>query len=312
MRTDPQDHDADITCARIAARQQGIVRRQQAIDAGLSSQAIYRRVQRGVWTRVLPTTFLIGPGRSEWHQRLSALAQWSRGLASHGSAAALLALDGFDAEPLEVTCARRLVCPWPHAVVHYTVSLPADSIEIMGIPATSATRTLVDIASTADPDRVELALEDALRRKLTSPPRLRWALSTQGARGRAGAKVLRSLVDALDGSRRVTESGFETRLYQLLRKEGLTLPEKQFEIVTGGRRLARPDFAYPDKKLVIEAVSYKWHSGRHAWGHDQTRLNQLAAAGWRVLHVTWDDLKNRPEKVIRQIAQALGYHGLLD
>lgn len=189
--------------------------------------------------------------------------------------------------------------------MHYVSAVPPDSIVIAEIPTTSATRTLIDVAAVADPQVVELALEDALRKRLTSLARLRWMLEREG-RHRRGAKALRELVAGCDATGRVTESGFETRLYQALRRGHLELPVRQYEIRDGhGALLGRADFAYPGSRLALEAVSYRWHSGRAAWVRDQTRANSIAVAGWRTLAIVWEQLRDHPEKVVEQVRQAI-------
>jgi len=302
----------DAVCARIAAARHGVITRAEAIEAGLSSQAIHRRTKSGLWTHPLPGIYVVGEGHSHWHQRLAALTEWCRGVASHASAAVLLELDGFQADSLEVSTVRNRPAPWPHVNIHRVTILPSDSATIAGIRTTSATRTLVDVAAGGDAERLELALEDALRRRLTSLPRLRWALSVEGGRGRPGARLLRGLVDRVESYKRVTESGFEARLQQLLRRADLPPPRRQFQIRDGGRFVARADFAFPESRLVIEAVSYRWHSGRNAWTRDQTRLNAVVALGWRVMNVTWEDLRDRPDETVDRIRRALGRPRLLE
>jgi very-short-patch-repair endonuclease len=302
----------DSICARIAAGRHGVITRAEALAAGLSAQGIYRRVKSGAWRHLLPRTYGLAPGRTEWHQRLAALSEWCEGVASHRSAAALLSLDGYAPGALEVWSPKRRECAWTDASVYRASVVPADSTVVDGIRTTSATRTLVDLAATSEPDSVELALEDALRRGLTSLPRLRWALSVEGARGRPGAKLLRGLVSRLDAEDAVTESGFELRLHQLLRRAGLPQPVRQFEIYYDGRVVARADFAYPSRKLAIEGVSYRWHSGRSAWYRDQRRLNGVVALGWRVLNVTWEDLRESPDEIVERIRRALGVVRLFD
>lgn len=99
---------------------------------------------------------------------------------------------------------------------------------------------------------------------------------------------------------------FETLLLRLIQRSGLPRPAIQYEIRDRSRLLAVADFAYPDRKLAIEADGYPWHSSRARWEHDLSRRNRLTALGWSVVHVTWghltmapsgpiDDLRARPE-----------------
>ncbi|MGH2727306.1 MAG: DUF559 domain-containing protein, partial [Actinomycetota bacterium] len=62
---------------------------------------------------------------------------------------------------------------------------------------------------------------------------------------------------------------------------------------------------YPDKLLAVEVDGYRWHSGRIRWQRDLTRRNELTRLGWRVIHVTADDLARRPNETILRLAAAV-------
>jgi hypothetical protein len=98
---------------------------------------------------------------------------------------------------------------------------------------------------------------------------------------------------------------FERRLSRVLRGGGLPLPEAQFEIFDEDGFVARPDFSYVDARLAIEADGYEYHGSRAAWIADLKRRSLLARAGWRVVHVTWADVRDRPEVVVDMIRRAL-------
>jgi very-short-patch-repair endonuclease len=190
-------------------------------------------------------------------------------------------------------------------VVHELGGLERADVTVFdAIPVTTPTRTLIDLAAVVSADVLEEALDDALRRRLTTVRRLRWRLAQLGTRGRPGAGRLEKLVVARAGGT-VTESVLETRFLRLLRRSGLSLPESQYEIRDGRRLVARVDFAYPDLKLVIEIDGYRWHSGRARWERDLARRNALTALGWRVIHVTSTDLDERPGEIVAMIAGAL-------
>jgi very-short-patch-repair endonuclease len=98
---------------------------------------------------------------------------------------------------------------------------------------------------------------------------------------------------------------FERRLEAMLMRRGLAAPVRQVEIELDGRVMARPDLAYPELQIAIEADSYRWHGGRSAWEHDLARRTELAAAGWLVLHFSWRDLIERPKYVVAQVARTV-------
>jgi very-short-patch-repair endonuclease len=118
--------------------------------------------------------------------------------------------------------------------------------------------------------------------------------------GRNGIAVVTKLVAERVVEQGLTESHFERRLLRALKKARLPLPLCQ--MVIGD---ARVDFAYPDHRVMIEADGYRWHNGRAAWERDRLRVSELAAQGWRVLLVTWLQLKYRPDEIIDRIRRAL-------
>ncbi|MFN2595539.1 MAG: endonuclease domain-containing protein, partial [Actinomycetota bacterium] len=196
-----------------------------------------------------------------------------------------------------------------HGIIVHTSSLPEFDVMSLGpLTITTPTRTLVDLSHLCNVETVEMALEDALRRRLTSLPRLKWALETE--KRRRGLPVLRSLIAQRTSRTRPTESAFETKLFSVLRRAGLPLPERQYEIWNGPRFVARVDFAYPEQKLIIEADSFRFHSGRKAWGRDATRGNALVALGHRILRITYEDVNERPGKVADMVGSALGRRSL--
>ena len=90
-----------------------------------------------------------------------------------------------------------------------------------------------------------------------------------------------------------------------MQRAGLPPPVSQYEIRDQGKLLARVDFAYPEAMVAIEADGYRYHSGKVSWQRDRIRRNALTTRGWRVLHVTWDDLQTRPDEVTSEIRVAL-------
>jgi very-short-patch-repair endonuclease len=169
------------------------------------------------------------------------------------------------------------------------------------IVASSPTRTLIDIAPLVGREALELALDDALRRGLTSLARMRWRLDEVGVRGRGGAARLRALVKERDPSLAPPESVLERRFLRFLRESQLPAPESQQVIRRDGAFIGRVDFAYPSQRVVIEVDGYQHHSGRLRWEGDLLRRNRLEAAGWRVLNVTSTQLETRGAEVAEML-----------
>lgn len=75
-------------------------------------------------------------------------------------------------------------------------------------------------------------------------------------------------------------------------------------------RDAYADFAYPERKLVIEVLGYEWHGGKERWESDLTRSSELAALGWRILYITKRQLQRERAATAARIRQALGIEPL--
>jgi very-short-patch-repair endonuclease len=155
---------------------------------------------------------------------------------------------------------------------------------VRGIPVTTVHRTLTDLGSVVDPNTVEMALESALRRKITTIDRLWRTIGEIGTRGRRGPAVLAGILGAHAG--RPTESALETRFAQLVREFKIPSPARQVRVCDESGALARVDFIWEDAGVVVEVDGRSHHVRRDRWEADLRRRNGLTAQGLRVLHVT--------------------------
>jgi len=298
---------ADRRIASLGARQHGLLTRAQAVRAGATRSMIHGRLTSGRWERLHPGVYRLAGVPGSWRQSLMAacLSAGGEAVVSHRAAAALWLLPGFVEGVIELTLLHQRA-RHNGFIVHRVSSLPrADVVVIDEIPVTSPARTLIDLASVTREHVLEEALDDVLRRKLVKLARLRRRIDELGGRGRRGIPLIRSLVEARARGGAVPDRVFETRLLRLIRDGGLPKPVLQYEVRTGERLIAVIDFAFPDASVAVEAEGYRWHSGRARWERDLARRNVLAAQGWRVVHVTWNDLKYRPDGTLRGIRTAL-------
>ena len=291
----------DLICARLAARQHGLITREQAVSAGLSHRSVDRRLASGRLLAMHRGVYRVPGTPNSWQQRVLAACLWSRGVASYRAAAALWKLDGAERRVVEVTTAGRFRAP--DVVVHEVLLADADVTTLGGIPVTKVPRTLLDYAAVATQKALETAISDALRRGVTSPQQLRRIIERTGGRGRRGTAALRSVLQSFGTS--PPESVLELRLVRLLRRSGLPQPVIQHTIRDKGAVVARLDLAYPELHLAIEADGYRYHGGPAAWKRDVARRNSLTALGWQVIPLTWDDVSHRPQAVVERIKQGI-------
>jgi REase_MTES_1575/Transcriptional regulator, AbiEi antitoxin len=296
----------DRICYELARRRFGVLSRQELMAAGVTPSGIYRRSRAGTLKRLYPDTYVLAGVPETWEQRLFAACVWAgEGSAASGRAAArVLRIAGFEDAAVEISTTRDLRPRRPGPLIHLISSLqPAEIVRVGCIPVTSAERALTDLGRFVDERRLEGALDDAVRSGLTTILRVAEFLEDPARRRTQGTSVLRRLVHGrLPGMDR-TQSALEAEVLRLLAKAGLPLPMTQFEIHDGRGFVARVDFAYPDKKLVIEADGYAYHSSRQDWQRDIARQNCLIRMGWGVLRFCPEDIFTRPNDVVRTVAR---------
>jgi very-short-patch-repair endonuclease len=241
-----------------------------------------------------PTVYRIAGSPDTWRGRLLAACWATTGLvaASHRSAGALFDLPGGSRDFLEITCLRWKRGFVAGLVVHETKLLEPDDVTMLdGIPATTVEQTLLGLAAVLPPPVIEIAVDRALHRKLTTRASLDDFVQRKGARGRNGVGVLRELLRTNDPLAGVPESAMETKLKQLLRRHGLPTPAFQYVIRHNDLFVARVDAAYPELRIAIEFDSYEHHTGKHAVVRDNDRRNILRRIRWQVVTFTTADLQ---------------------
>lgn len=231
-----------------ASAQFGLIHGDQARACGLSSDTIQRIVRKGEWKRVAPRVYRIFVAGSEWQRDVAAVGLWlgDAGALSHRGAAAWWRLDGFEAPVIEFSMKKRRAAPMDRVILHATPELGSTDRGLTnGIWVTSPTRTLLDVAAVSSFDRLEVAAHCAIRRNLTSVYRLERRLSAAAVRGRSGIGRMRRLLLDLGTNGGPTGSQLETRFMQLLRRERLPTPVRQFEIFDRDGMIGRGGFRVP-------------------------------------------------------------------
>ncbi|MGH2728525.1 MAG: type IV toxin-antitoxin system AbiEi family antitoxin domain-containing protein, partial [Actinomycetota bacterium] len=158
-------------CAKIAARQHGVISRRQALDAGVRSNAIDRLLHSRAWAKLHPRVYALWVPDNAWLQLLMAGTLWlgTGSGVSHRAAAVLRDLDGFETAALEFSTTGRCRSVSRGLIVHKVRRLPQSDLGLQrDIPVTSVTRTLIDLGAVARRRDLELAFESALRRGLTT------------------------------------------------------------------------------------------------------------------------------------------------
>lgn len=274
--------------AQLAAEQYGLVTSAQLSRLGLSTSAISRRVRAGLLIKVLPGVYRIASVPRSWHQRAMAVYLWA-GETSAIAGTAAAALHKLDGCPLPsritVVTNRGLKPPTPLIVVRRP-RVCRDRLHefVHRIRVTDCVRTIIDLAAEVSDAQLELAVEDARRRRLVTPAAVEQRLA-EGPLNQPGRGKLLRLI-AMTAGTRPTDSGLEVKVLRLLRQHGYPEPIRQEVLNDDGEFAGRVDLAYPERRLIIEVQSYRWHDDRRHVDDDSARGNRHLAMGWVVLRAT--------------------------
>ena len=236
-------------------------------------------------------------------------------VAERRTAAAVRGLDAFkDADPVpldlvEVCCGRP---PSAAGVPPIRVAaLPARAVTVhAGLRITTPTWTLGELGAVAgvDADQVELALESALHRGLTTERKLRAVTETRTGREWPGTAVLAEALGRRRPGDPPTESYAETRFLQLVvRPLGLEDPERQVAVPVSGRRAPyRCDFVFRrTRPLDVEIDGQATHDTEYGRDHDYERDDYLRWAGLEVIRFGAWRIDHKPGDIRRRLLREL-------
>lgn len=215
---------------------------------------------------------------------------------SHASAAALWGIHPESSALIEVAVPVASERRCPGVRIHRRESLGlADVTRHRGIPVTNLALTLIDLARSLDPARLERAVNEADRLDLIDPRSLRAALDAYA--GRPGVARLRELLDRR--TFRLTDSDLERLFLPLVAQAGLTLPLTRQRL--NGFRV---DFFWPDLGLVVETDGLRYHRTPAQQARDHVRDQVHLAAGFTSLRFTHAQVRYEAEHV-RSTLQAV-------
>jgi very-short-patch-repair endonuclease len=177
-------------------------------------------------------------------------------------------------------------------------SLGADEVSHLdGLLLTNVSRTLLDLAGSLSARELEQVMARADRERHLDMRHLELLLTRYPRR--PGRTSLLALLASPDGPQ-LTRSEAEERFIALLRKGRLCLPE--MNVLVRGFEV---DAFWRAERLVAEIDGFAFHSTRAAFERDRQRDRALAAAGLRVLRITWRELTLEPEALLVELAQTL-------
>jgi very-short-patch-repair endonuclease len=300
--------DPDLAPAHAFALRHGFVlTRAQARRAGVSDARIRSLLRRRIWWQPRRGVLCVLPTAPD---ALSAAIAGSaahlvhpQSAISHASAAAAHGL------PLLQTPRRPTLTGAPggpsntrdNIDLHAAALHGDDTAHWFGQRITAIARTAVDVARNLGVAAGVVAMDAALHEHVTSDTELDRVVADQ-----EGWPYVRRARRAVALSDAGSESVLETLVRVRLTLAGVTRPELQARIETAGGSY-RVDMLWRRERVILEADGLdKYRAGWQTLVDEKRRQENLERAGYRVIRVTWRELMQQPDDVVRRVRAALG------
>jgi hypothetical protein len=248
------------------------------------------RLHRGVYA--------VGHRDLSWHAHcIAAVLASYPAVASHLSAAWLWGLLRSRPGTMHITCRSRKSGKRDF-VVHRADLARADLARREGIPVTSVSRTILDVAVTSRPRTVRRHIEIADDQGIFDLAEMNDLLDrTKGHRGQA---KVRSALESYDEKPVFTRSGLERRFLELVREAGL--PEPAMNLFVAGHEL---DAYWDEARFGVELDVYETHGSELSFEEDRVRDDDFLLAGIETTRVTGRRLAREPAAVVDSLRRHL-------
>jgi predicted transcriptional regulator of viral defense system len=288
--------------ADLATRQHGVVATRQLAAIGYTKSSVAKAAKVGRLHRLHRGVYVVGHRELTWEGRcMAAVLASYPSVASHLSAGWLWGLLQSRPGTVHITCRSPRPRKRPF-IVHRADLAPADLRRRDGIPVTSLSRTILDLAVNsrertvrrfirqADDDKnFDLrAMEDLLDR-------------TKGHRGQA---KVRAALEIYDDTPAFTRSNLERRFLEVVREAGLPAPAMNSFVA--GHEI---DAYWADHRFGVELDVYGTHGSRLSFEEDRERDDELLLAGIETTRVTGPRLDREPEAVAESVRRHLARRG---
>lgn len=296
--------------AHLAARQQGVLHRDQLRSHGFGLTHIRAAVAARRWQLVgRAVVVLHNAGLTQRQREWTAVLLPGKPAALAGpSAAAAGGLRGFEPDNVHIVVAHNTHTRTPDWIrVHESQRFtPTDIRRGSGPPRTSIARSVIDAAAwSTSPRRACAILCASVQQRLTTPERLAAELRRAGAIRHTSIMRL-ILGDISGGGHTLAEIG----LTALVRRAGLSAPRRQaLRREPGGKaRYVDAEVDLPDGTVLAIEIDGAVHLQPTSWWDDMARQNELTIGGHPVLRFPTPVIRLDPDTVVDHLRRIRAAH----
>ena len=260
------------------------------------------RVRRGALHVVYPRVYAVGHAGLDREARWMAavLAAGPGAVLSHLSVAALLGVWKRHATGIDVSASQMSQILARRGIrVHRTRLDPRDITIVLGIPATTLARMLVDLCEVLEAQQIAAVLKEAEFLGKFDLVATHEAMARAGRRARLERLEEALVIRGYGGAG--TRSGLEDRLVNAIKESRFEQP--RVNVHPKGMNL-EVDMVWKRERLCVE-VDGPGHERPAVRREDAERDRKLREAGYEVLRFTKHDIIKRPDQVVETIRKAL-------
>jgi len=289
----------DAVLAWFGGRRRGVVTREELLAAGFSAHQIAARVRSGALIPLHPGVYVVGHMALAPYAREAAalVACRPRALLARRTAAGLWML------PVKAVSRIEIVVVGRHRrslsgvqATSITELAPGEFRYVDGLPTTSPSLTLLDVAGSQTRSVLTACVHEARVQRLVRDSTLR--ATVEAHPNRRGARALLGLLEE-EGAAKVTHSEAERRALKLMRSHGFD-PESDVRI--GPYRV---DFLFPAEMLIVEVDGFRYHATPERFTRDRQRIAALMALGYVVFPLSWTDLTQGASQSMARLGATL-------
>jgi very-short-patch-repair endonuclease len=292
--------DIELRLRLLISRQDGAISLGQALDIGLSREAVRRRVAGKQWFpmgyRVYQDASHQPTPRAELRAAMLSLGDGAV-LVGEGAALWWGLLEDLP-RTFEIAVERQQRPRARTTLVRRTVPAP-DRTVVKGIRVTRPVPSVLDAAVSLGLGRGAALFDTALQRRV-SLDGLRHGRVRRS--GRPGARLLDQLMALAEGGA-VSEA--ERLAHTHLRSGRVAGWTANLPIDLPGFGRAVADIAFTEQKVIAEVDGWAYHRGLRAFLLDGPRQTALTAAGWVVVRTHWHELTSTPEVFVANLRRIL-------
>lgn len=306
MHSAGMSNDIPSEIRALARYQDGVIARQQLLDAGLNPQLIIRRLERGRWQQLFRGVYAVFsglPSRETWLWA-AVLRAGDGAVLSHQTAAELHGLLEFPADAIYVTVPSTRRISIRGLIVRTSGRVEQARQPNRVPPRTNVEETALDLVQVSSGfDDACGWITKACAKRLTTEEKLRAALAARKKMRWRG-----ELDDVLAAAGSGIHSVLEYRyLRDVERAHGLPRSRHQVRVVIDGK-VAYRDVYYEEYQEAVELDGRLAHPDEERW-RDSHRDNQAHARGVQTSRYGWRDVYSHPCETALLQAQILRRRG---